>query len=345
MHQEIQRLTDFIQGNEKLKGLVRIKNDASISYKTKSFSQSSFTFGSMDPQAPTLILTGGVHGLERIGAELCLSLLKTTIEKLTWDESFQHLLKSIRLVFFPLINPVGYYHFSRSNGNGVDLMRNAPVEAQEKVPFLLGGQRFSKRLPWYRGETGVLEQENQILFDKFFEDCGKSRCIVSIDFHSGFGLKDRLWFPYSKTRKPFEHLAEMHSFTSLFERTHPYHIYQIEPQSAGYLLHGDVWDYLYMENLKNNSGVFLPLTLEMGSWMWVKKNPLQLISRTGLFNPIKAHRTKRIYRRHHILFDFVLRALHSFPAWAELNPSLRKQHEQWAQRRWYENYSEASSNL
>ncbi len=335
MHQEIERLTELIKKNEKLKDLVRIKNESSIVFKTKSFSQSSFTFGSLDPQAPTLILTGGVHGLERIGAELCLSLLKTTIEKLSWDESFGHLLTTIRLVFFPLINPVGYYNYSRSNGNGVDLMRNAPVDATEKVPFLLGGQRYSKLLPWYRGQEGLVEKENQILFQKFFEDCGKSRCVVSIDFHSGFGLKDRLWFPYSKTRKPFEHLAEMHSFTTLFERTHPYHIYQIEPQSAGYLLHGDVWDYLYLQHLKNNSGTFLPLTLEMGSWMWVKKNPLQLISRTGLFNPIKAHRKKRIYRRHHILFDFVLHALHSFPVWADLGPSMRKQHQQMAYDRWY----------
>ncbi len=335
MHQEIEQLKELIKKNEVLKDLVLIRDKDSVVFKSQSFSQSSFTLGSMDPQAPTLILTGGVHGLERIGAELCLSLLKSTLEKLTWDKSFQQLLTSIRLVFYPLINPVGYYNDSRSNGNGVDLMRNAPVDATEKVPFLMGGQRYSNLLPWYRGHAGVVEKENQILFKKFFENCEESRCIVSIDFHSGFGLKDRLWFPYSKTRKPFEHLAEMHSFTTLFERTHPYHIYQIEPQSAGYLLHGDVWDYLYLQHLKNNSGTFLPLTLEMGSWMWVKKNPLQLISRTGLFNPIKTHRKKRIYRRHHILFDFVLRALHSFPVWADLSPSMRKQHQQMAYDRWY----------
>ena len=337
MHQEIEQLTDLIQRHEKLKSLVQIKNEPSVQFKEKSFPLSSFTMGSTDPTAPTLILIGGVHGLERIGAELCLSLLKTTLEKITWDESLSHLLTSVRLVFFPLVNPAGYYNYTRCNGHGVDLMRNAPVDATEKVPFLLGGQRFSKLLPWYRGLEGVIEKENQVLFQRFEQNCQKSRCVISIDFHSGFGLKDRLWFPYSKTSQPFEHLPEMHSFMSLFEKTHPYHIYQIEPQSKGYLLHGDVWDHLYMEFLKNNSGVYLPLTLEMGSWMWVKKNPLQLISRTGLFNPIKDHRIKRIYRRHHILFDFVLRALHSFPVWTQMDLSLRNEHQKLARGRWYEN--------
>ncbi len=336
MHQDLEKLIESIQKNEKLNSLVRIKNQPSIDFKGLSFPLSSFTLGSEEPTAPTLILTGGVHGIERIGAELCLSLLKTTLEKITWDESFRQLLKSIRLVFFPLVNPAGYFNFTRSNGNGVDLMRNSPVDATEKVHFLLGGQRFSKILPWYRGEVGVVEKENQVLFERFNQDCQKSNCVISIDFHSGFGLKDRLWFPYSKTRQPFEHLAEMHSLTSLFERTHPYHIYQIEPQSEGYLLHGDIWDHLYMEFLKNNKGVYLPLTLEMGSWMWVKKNPLQLISRAGLFNPIKDHRTKRIYRRHHILFDFVLRALHSYPVWAQLGKIDREQQQSLAMKRWYE---------
>lgn len=336
MHREIGQITHLIRKNEKLQGLVRVNDQSPLEFKGKQFPLVSFSLGSTDPKAPTLFLTGGVHGLERIGAELCLSLMKSTIEKITWDESLRYLLNSIRLVFFPLVNPVGYSHYTRCNGNGVDLMRNAPVDATEKVPFLLGGQRFSKLLPWYRGEPGVIEKENEVLFQRFSQECEKSQCVISIDFHSGFGLKDRLWFPYSKTRQPFEHLSEMHSFISLFEKTHPYHVYQIEPQSEGYLLHGDVWDHLYAGFLRKNSGTYLPLTLEMGSWMWVKKNPLQIISRTGLFNPVKDHRIKRIYRRHHILFDFVLRALHSFSVWSSGESLFRVQHQKLALGRWYE---------
>lgn len=34
------------------------------------------------------------------------------------------------------------------------------------------------------------------------------------------------------------------------------------------------------------------------------KNPRQLFSRHGMFNPIKAHRIKRVLRRHADLLDF-----------------------------------------
>ena len=154
-------------------------------------------------------------------------------------------------------------------------MRNSPVQAIEKTPFLLGGHRYSDKWPWFQGEKGVLEEENKALVSLFQAQASQSRCVIAVDFHSGFGMRDRLWFPFSHTRTPFDDLPEMHALTSLFEQTHPYHIYQIEPQSKGYLLNGDIWDHLFLEFKKTNSGSpFLPITLEMGSWQWLKKNPL-----------------------------------------------------------------------
>ncbi len=281
-------------------------------------------------------MTGGVHGLERVGAQLAWSLLKTTLDRLIWDRSLQELFQNIRLVTIPLVNPVGYLKFKRSNGNDVDLMRNAPILAVDKTPFLLGGQRFSKNLPWYMGTPNVLEKENQVLHDLFLRSCGESRCVVSVDFHSGFGMKDRLWFPFSYTKKLFDQTAELHALVKLFEQTHPYHIYKIEPQSEGYLLNGDIWDYLYLkkQSLDTNS-IYLPLTLEMGSWTWVRKNPLQLFSKQGIFNPMKQHRLKRTYRRHHLLFDFLLKALNSHQVWTGLDPIIRQKHLQSGIHRWY----------
>ncbi|CAH2929990.1 MAG: FIG011155: Zinc carboxypeptidase-related protein [uncultured Paraburkholderia sp.] len=49
------------------------------------------------------------------------------------------------------------------------------------------------------------------------------------------------------------------------------------------------------------------MTLELGSWLWIKKNPRQLFSRQGFFNPVKAHRTARVLRRHANLLDFLAR--------------------------------------
>ncbi|MBC7540221.1 MAG: DUF2817 domain-containing protein [Bacteriovorax sp.] len=335
---DLKKLGRMVDQDGPLKDLVQFETLTEIAYKNESFPIYSFTIGSQDPEHPTLFMTGGIHGLERVGAQLAWSLLKTTLDRLVWDKSLQELFKNIRLVVIPLVNPVGYYKFKRSNGNDVDLMRNSPVRAIDKTPFLLGGHRFSKKLPWYQGNLNVLEEENKALYSKFFQTCRQSKCVIAIDFHSGFGMKDRLWFPFSYTKKPFELIPEMDAFTTLFEDTHPYHIYKIEPQSKGYLLNGDIWDYIFLE-LKaiNPESIFLPVTLEMGSWTWVRKNPLQLFSKQGIFNPIKAHRLKRTYRRHHLLFDFLLKAIRSHSVWSELDPAKRQKHFSSGMDRWYEN--------
>lgn len=307
-----------------------------IAYKNKRYPIYKYSIGSQKPSAPVLFVTGGVHGLEKIGAQLAWSLLKTTLDKLKWDQSLQYVLKSIRLVIVPLLNPVGYYHQMRCNGNGVDLMRNSPIIAEAKVPFLVGGQKFSNKLPWYQGSLEQMEIENLALREAFLKETTKSQCVVSIDFHSGFGLKDRLWFPFSYKSEPFDDLPEMYSLIKLFEDSHPYHIYQIEPQIKGYMLNGDMWDYLFLKFKEANANAtYIPLTLEMGSWIWVKKNPLQLFTREGVFNPVKEHRLKRTYRRHHLFFDFLLKALQSHEAWAHCDAKSKAKNKKLAIKKWY----------
>lgn len=336
MLNDLNKLSLLAKQNDVLKKLVQFEILTEVSHQDQKYPICSFTIGSQDPSAPTLFITGGIHGLERIGAQLAWSLLKTTMDRLTWDSSLQSLFGQVRLVVLPLVNPVGYLHFKRCNGNDVDLMRNSPVKAIDPVPFLLGGQRLSKTLPWYQGAENELEEENKVLFQQFFKTCGQSRCVISIDFHSGFGMKDRLWFPFSYTHRPFDLLAYVHSLNHLLEQTHPYHIYKVEPQGEGYLINGDMWDYIYLEHKSRKTNqIYLPFTLEMGSWNWVKKNPLQFFSKNGIFNPIKEHRLKRTYRRHHLLFDFLLKALYSHSSWAQLVPSQHAKHYQAGIARWY----------
>lgn len=336
MIDDLKKIITLIEREDFLKQVIKVKTATTIQYNSNSYPIYSFSIGNQTPTAPVLLITGGVHGLERIGAQLAWSLLKTTIDRIVWDHSLRNIFQKIRLVVIPLLNPSGYYNFMRSNGRGVDLMRNSPIDAIEKTPYLIGGQRFSHKLPWFRGTKGKFEAENQALVDVFNENVIGSNCALAIDFHSGFGMKDRIWFPYSHTNKPFENLAEIHALTHLFEQSHPYHIYQIEPQGHSYLIHGDMWDHLYFEyKTKNNSGIFLPVTLEMGSWNWVKKNPLQIFSKEGAFNPIKEHRIKRTYRRHHLLFDFLLRALYSNQMWSKLDDTLKNKHSVMGLQRWY----------
>lgn len=294
----------------------------------------AFEFGSKDPEAPVLGLFGGVHGLERIGAQVCLALLKSFSELLLWDSLTHEALKKVRVVAMPMINPLGMLHLRRSNPQGVDLMRNSPVIADEKATFLLGGHRISPWLPWYRGTRG-LEPENQAVINFCQKQFFKSKSVITIDFHSGFGVQDQLWFPYAKNTKPFPHLAELHALKEVMDRTYPHHFYRVEPQAKNYTTHGDLWDHIYDLYREKNPGAYLPLALEMGSWLWVKKNPWQLFSTLGPFNPLKPHRQKRILRRHQTLFDFLLRSLVSSQTWATLNQEQHNKQETRALELWY----------
>lgn len=292
------------------------------------------SFGSTDPQAPVLGLFGGVHGLERIGSQVVLSLMKSFCEALLWDESLKKSLTHYRILFFPLINPWGIYNHTRSNPRGVDLMRNSPIDADGSATWLVGGHRVSPRLPWYRGTE--LEVESKALIQFCEEQFFQSKAAITVDFHSGFGSQDRIWFPYAKSREPFPHLGETLRLFENFERTYPHHFYKIEPQSFNYTTHGDLWDYIYGRFVAQDStGTYIPLCLEMGSWMWVKKNPLQLFSSLGPFNPVKSHRQKRILRRHMTLFDYLMRATRSHPTWAQLPTEQKNKYFQQGLEKWY----------
>ena len=296
----------------------------------KLFPIYKLAIGSRAPEAPVLGLIGGVHGLERIGAQVVISLLGSVLRMQLWDRSLQEILKKIRLFFIPTVNPWGIYHRRRSNAAGVDLMRNAPVEAAVEVPRLLGGHRISSRLPWYRGEE--LQPENQLVCEAIKKEIELAPFSWTLDVHSGFGWQDQIWFPFAKTAEPFPDVAEVFRFKTFFESTHPYHFYKIEPQS--YRTHGDLWDYLYSE-IRGENRFYLPLTLELGSWLWVKKNPLQILSKEGLFHPLKPHRHRRILRRHWTLFDFMIRMTNSFENWAVLEKEQKQKSFSHAMEHWY----------
>jgi hypothetical protein len=124
----------------------------------------SIALGNPSLDVPAIGFFGGVHGLERIGAEVVIAFLHSLVMRLQWDTTLHRQLESVRLLFMPIVNPGGMLMGTRANLRGVDLMRNAPVEAVDKVPYLVGGQRISPGLPWYRGKLGdALETENELL--------------------------------------------------------------------------------------------------------------------------------------------------------------------------------------
>ncbi|WP_287067755.1 MULTISPECIES: M14 family zinc carboxypeptidase [Ramlibacter] len=294
----------------------------------------AIALGNPAPHLPGLGIFGGVHGLERIGTRVVLAFLQGLVSRLPWDETLRLQLQRMRLVFMPLVNPGGLVLGTRANPRGVDLMRNAPLDASEPVPFLVGGQRLGPGLPWYRGRAGEpLQPESQALCDTVERELSGRPVSLALDCHSGFGQRDRLWFPFAGRRAPFTHAAQLHALNEIFERSHAHHPYVVEPQSRHYLAHGDLWDHLALRAPPGH--VFLPFTLEMGSWLWVKKNPRQLFSRHGIFNPVISHRETRVLRRHLPLLDFLMRATVAAAEWLPRDPLELERHRRAAHARWY----------
>lgn len=250
---------------------------------------------------------------------MVLGFIETLASALRWDGALQAILEHVKLLFVPVLNPVGVLIRRRGNGRGVDLMRNAPVEAEGwGGPLsLYRGQRLSRLLPWYRGR-GELEPEALALSEWMRARARSSRFIISLDVHSGFVGRDRLWFPYARTRRLFPHAAEMLALKNLLDETYPRHRYLVEPQAKQYTTHGDLWDFIYdRHRAENVGGTFLPLTLELGASSWLRKNWWAL-DKLAFFHPLTPQRTERVLRRHVQLFEFLLRAVHSWERWASL---------------------------
>lgn len=329
---ELQQIEDFIAQHSR--SYLRSTVLCHVAIANEELPVYALTLGNGAANAPCVTYVAGIHGLERIGTQVVIAFLEGLLERLKWDQVLTEILQHVRINILPLVNPVGMLNFTRANGQGIDLMRNAPVDSQEKTIWLAGGHRISSRLPWYRGKAGeTMQPEAKALCDFIVREVFPAPFSLVLDCHSGFGFRNQIWFPYARSRlEPIKHLKEVYYLRKLFMQTYPHQDYMFEPQSQHYLTHGDLWDFLYSHSLEGNN-VFLPLTLEMGSWRWIRKNPLQLRRLVGLYHPIKPHRLNRVLRSHLILMEFLLHATLSYKNW--LNKSDAQEFEQQALTLWY----------
>lgn len=250
------------------------------------------------------LITSGVHGLETIGVRIHLDILSRLIDTKGRHYSPDLLAGKFGIYSIPILNPAGVAGLTRSNARGIDLNRNSGVEAEKALPFF-GGHKLSGRLPYFRGHTK--ERETRALFRFLKEDFLKRRKRVhlALDIHSGYGSENFFWWPYSYTSKPvFQERAFLKLAARLKER---HKMYRIEPMAMSYQTHGDLWDaaLLDFEAQKSKKSVFLPFTLEVGTWQEIRKNPRRLFNREAIFNPPRESRKAYLKAHRELLWDFL----------------------------------------
>lgn len=139
---------------------------------------------------PLVTVTGGLHGIEFIGVQVALGVLRLGP------------LPGVRLVVFPVINPDGYARTAadggagrvrdlRKNANGVDLNRNFPMpwDARPSRLPLSGGSDPDG--PTYRGSAPLSEPESRSLAEWMADN----RPHASANLHSFMGalIAARVW--------------------------------------------------------------------------------------------------------------------------------------------------------
>ncbi len=321
--------------------LIQTRTEALIDVDDLRLPVVSLTIGNPTTAKSCLLLTGGVHGVERIGTQVLLAWLESVIERCRWDEYWREQFRDdIAIVAVPIANPGGMLQDSRCNPNSVDLNRHAPIDAEDSPPFLVGGQRLWRKLPWYRGHWQRRVEPEFTALNNVVKRCSSpGKLCMAIDIHSGFGFQDHLWIPYAYRKEPIEDIGSYVSLKLLWERNFPHHNYVFGPQAMHYLSHGDMWDYFHIQS-RDAGAKLLPLTLELGSWLWVKKHPSQLFSFAGLFNPTVPHRHARVLRGHLILLDFMMAATRNGRQWL-VDGEQERQMQQIAQALWYQYLQES----
>lgn len=317
-------------------GMMQVKILDWISVQSIALPIPLLTLGNVSKADHVLFISASLHGVERIGTQALLAWMQSLIQRLRWDKLWRSQFdQDVALVIMPMVNPGGMFKNTRANPNGVDINRHAPIDAEDSPSFLVGGQRFSSWLPWYRGKQGnAPEKEFRVLESVIDTITAENKTVIALDIHSGFGLRDQLWIPYAFRKQPINDVAIYMALKILWERNYPHHRYIFEPQSIRYLTHGDVWDYFHRKCQKLNKRL-LPITLEMGSWNWVKKRPVQLLSFSGLFHPMVPHRHARVMRQHLGLLDFMLSATRNFDEWCPHDDNWYAM-EQVAHSMWYQ---------
>ena len=122
-----------------------------------------------DEAEPAILYDFSVHGDEQIGTELAFGFLEMLLTDYGTDTRITDLVDSYQIYLIPMINPDGYYHVRRGNGNYVDINRNFPF--------------------WWEGGTWSAEVETEALIDFSLVH----NPVIYINYHSGAEIINYTW--------------------------------------------------------------------------------------------------------------------------------------------------------
>lgn len=88
-----------------------------VQHKEDSLPLYALNIGAKDPTLPCLVLTGSIHGVERIGSQIILAFIKSLMRRIKWDKQLEFLLSRIQLIAIPVVNPWGVSLKTRANHN------------------------------------------------------------------------------------------------------------------------------------------------------------------------------------------------------------------------------------
>lgn len=235
--------------------------------------------------APTVLLTGLIHGVELIGSTALQGFARELMDP---DGAARDLLDRARFVLLPILNPDAFSDnmerlargrraFRRCNHGGVDLNRNFETPATRRAWHPFAGSRF-RFAPHYAGRAPFSEPETRALRDVVL----RAPPAYALGFHS-FG--ELLLYPWGHTRSPNPRRAQYEALGKHFARALPQRPYALRQACDFYPTLGDLDDWL------DSSFDTLAFTVEVGHLDAGLLEPRRLANPFAWHNPRDTEQT------------------------------------------------------
>jgi carboxypeptidase T len=239
------------------------------------------------PEAPAVLLTALMHGVEWIGAVALLECLRALTAP---SAAAERVLARSKIVVVPVVNPDALFAISarlarglpawqRGNARGVDLNRNFPVQPVATPWHPCAGSRRPLS-PYYMGPAPLSEPESRAVH----EVAAEVRPFLSLAFHS-FG--EMLLYPYACSRDPHPRAGEYARLGEALNGAMPARPYVVKPSSHLYPVQGDLDDHLDAQH-----GA-LAMTVEVSALSLRLAHPRRLLNPFCWMNPTAVAETVR----------------------------------------------------